>query len=61
MVRDGVYVTEEDVLMKLHGVYVAAVGRLHAVLEPTQSMKIDLDEAEMAEHSADYRLFPVPS
>ena len=55
MLRDGIYVSERDVMMKLQGVYVEASSRLHAVLEPAQHMSMRLEGHDTREHSSDYR------
>ena len=58
MVRDGVYVSEDDAAMRLTGVYVAATGRLLAVAEPAAPvLAVPLDAGEGAE-SLDYRRGP---
>ncbi|KAK9832712.1 hypothetical protein WJX81_003010 [Elliptochloris bilobata] len=55
VVRDGVYVSEDDAAMRLTGVYVAATGRLLAVAEPAAPLlAVPLDAGEGAE-SLDYR------
>jgi len=55
VVRDGVYVSEDDAAMRLTGVYVAATGRLLAVAEPaTPLLAAPLGAGEGAE-SRDYR------
>ena len=38
VLRDGVYITENDVAMKVQGVYMPAAGRLTAVLEPAAAV-----------------------
>ena len=53
--RDGHYISEQDVTMKLQGVYVEASFRLHAVLEPAQLMSMRLEAHDAREHSSDYR------
>ena len=55
MLRDGHYVSERDVMMKVQGVYVEASSRLHAVLEPAQHMSMRLEAHDAQEHSSDYR------
>ena len=55
MLRDGHYVSERDVMMKLQGVYVEASSRLHAVLEPAQPKSMHLEAHDAQEHSSDYR------
>ena len=55
MLRDGYFVSERDVVMKLQGVYVEASSRLHAVLEPAQHMTMRLEGHDAQEHSVDYR------
>ena len=58
VVRDGVYVSEDDAAMRLTGVYVAATGRLLAVAEPaTPLLAAPLGAGEGAE-SRDYRRAP---
>ena len=59
MVRDGVYVSEDDAAMRLTGVYVPATGRLLAVAEPAAPvLAVPLDAGEGAE-SLDYRWVPM--
>ena len=59
MVRDGVYVSEDDAAMRLTGVYVPATGRLLAVAEPAAPvLAVPLDAGEGAE-SLDYRWAPM--
>lgn len=55
MLRDGHYVSQRDVMMKLQGVYVEASSRLHAVLEPAQHISMRLEGHDAREHSSDYR------
>ena len=55
MLRDGHYVSERDVMMKVQGVYVEASSRLHAVLEPAQHMTMRLEAHDAQEQSSDYR------
>ena len=55
VVRDGVYVSEDNAAMRLTGVYVPATGRLLAVAEPAAPvLAVPLDAGEGAE-SLDYR------
>lgn len=59
VVRDGVYVSEDDAAMRLTGVYVPATGRLLAVAEPAAPvLAVPLDAGEGAE-SLDYRWSPL--
>jgi hypothetical protein len=57
VVRDGTYVTEYDVELKLQGVYVLETGRLYATLEALQasSLMVLLDAEDIHNHTASYR------
>ena len=55
MLRDGGYVSERDAFMKLEGLYVAATGRLHAVLNPVDDVQLSLAQEDLDMHTADYR------
>lgn len=60
MVRDGLYVTDNDIRMHLHGVYHKEAGRLEAVLEPLSPIQMDITNADQTEENSDYRRAPVP-
>ena len=57
VLRDGVYVTEYDVEMKLQGVYVPQTGALHVTLEGVNPsvLMMALDDTDVTNHSASYR------
>lgn len=55
VLRDGAYVTADDMLFRLEGVYVAATGRLHAVLHTTQPLYTTVDTHDIEERSLQYR------
>ncbi|KAK9829544.1 hypothetical protein WJX72_006402 [[Myrmecia] bisecta] len=55
VIRDGVYVTEEDVLMKVTGVYVVGAGRLHAVAEPAKPLELNVEPDDVEEQGPVYR------
>lgn len=57
MLRDGAYLSEQDMFMKLEGVYVTSLGRLQAVVHPVHAIEQDLAEGDVTEHTADYRCF----
>lgn len=53
VLRDGPYVTADDLLFRLEGVYVAATGRLHALLHPSQPLVAHVHDTQP--HSQHYR------
>lgn len=56
VLRDGERYSEQDVLFTFRGVYVAAIHRLHAVMESTApGMKPDLELSDFQEQSPAYR------
>jgi len=55
VVRDGLYVTDNDIRMHLHGVYHKEAGRLEAVLEPLSPIQMDITNADQTEENSDYR------
>lgn len=57
MVRDGVYVTEFDLELKLKGMYVVETGRLYAVLTgiPPTNLMVSLEASDYDNHTASYR------
>lgn len=55
VLRNGAYLSEQDMFMKLEGVYLASLGRLQAVVDPVQAIEQDLENEDITEHSADYR------
>ena len=55
VLRDGGYVSERDAFTKLEGLYVAATGRLHAVLNPVDDVQLSLAQEDLDMHTADYR------
>lgn len=55
MLRDGPYVTADDLLFRLEGVYIAATGRLHALLHPSQPLYTHVDAEDIQERSQHYR------
>lgn len=57
VLRDGAYLSEQDMFMKLEGVYVTSLGRLQAVMHPVHAIEQDLSEEDVNEHTADYRCF----
>lgn len=60
VIRDGAYVTDNDVRMRVHGIYVPEVGRLNAVLEPIAPIRLDISEQDRIDGNAYYRC-PIPS
>ncbi len=55
VLRDGAYVTADDLLFRLEGVYVPATGRLHAVLHTTQPLYTSVDTTDIEQRSLQYR------
>lgn len=55
MLRDGAYLSEQDMFMKLEGVYVTSLGHLQAVVHPEHGIEQDLEESDITEHTAEYR------
>lgn len=55
VLRDGAYLSEQDMFMKLEGVYLTSLGRLQAVVHPVQAIEQGLENEDITEHSADYR------
>ena len=53
--RGGHYVSPDDLSMKLLGVYVAEVGRLHARLQLEDPSLRPLDPWDHEQHTVDYR------
>lgn len=60
VLRDGPYVTADDLLFRLEGVYIAATGRLHAVLHPSQPLYTHVDADDVQEQSQHYRCVSSP-
>lgn len=58
VLRDGSYVSEHDAYMKVDGLYIAATGRLHAVLKPVDDVHLTLAQEDLDAHTADYRQAP---
>ena len=58
VLRDGAYLSEQDMFMKLEGVYLTSLGRLQAVMHPVHAIEQDLEQGDITEHSADYRYCP---
>ena len=60
VLRGGRWVSKEDLVMRLAGVYVAEGGRLHARLHLVHPLNVHppLDAADVANHTADYRWAP---
>ncbi len=63
VVRDGVYVTEYDVEMKLQGVYIVQTRRLYATLEGLQpaTLTVSLDATDIENQTASYRCAEGPT
>ena len=57
ILRDGAYLSEQDVFLKLEGVYMTSLGKLHAVVHPVHDIQHELEDGDIQEHTADYRYF----
>ena len=55
VLRVGDYISEQDVFMKVEGVYVTATGRLQAVVNPVDKVVVSLEQKDLDVHTADYR------
>ena len=55
VLRAGDYVSEQDMFMKLEGVYITATGSLQAVAEPVKNIQVALEQTDLDMHTADYR------
>lgn len=54
--REGPYISQDDVVLKLLGMYVAEVGRLYARLQLVQpAVHAPLEMEDVQQHTADYR------
>ena len=56
VLRDGVYLTEDDAVLQLAGVYVVATGRIHAVAQPVSpALRLGLEPSDIEQNSVGYR------
>lgn len=55
VLRAGDYISEQDVFMKVEGVYVTATGHLQAVVTPVDKIVVSLEQKDLDAHTADYR------
>lgn len=55
ILRDGTYLSEQDVYLKLEGVYLTSLGKLQAAIHPMHDIELELDNNDVQEHTADYR------
>lgn len=55
VLRDGPYIGQANLAMKVAGVFVGAIGRLHAIAEPEQPLQLPLISPEAHTGSRNYR------
>eukprot|EP00191_Tetraselmis_sp_GSL018_P024194 CAMPEP_0177623596 /NCGR_PEP_ID=MMETSP0419_2-20121207/28988_1 /TAXON_ID=582737 /ORGANISM="Tetraselmis sp., Strain GSL018" /LENGTH=598 /DNA_ID=CAMNT_0019124161 /DNA_START=566 /DNA_END=2360 /DNA_ORIENTATION=+ len=55
VIRDGAYVTDDDIRMRVHGIYVPESGKVTAILDPVTPIRIEVSEQDRRERNAAYR------
>mmetsp|Transcript_12111 Transcript_12111/g.34059 ORF Transcript_12111/g.34059 Transcript_12111/m.34059 type:complete len:656 (+) Transcript_12111:510-2477(+) len=55
VIRDGAYVTDNDVRMRMHGIYVPDAGRLNVMLEPLAPIRVDISDEDRTSGNSFYR------
>lgn len=55
MLRDGPYLGQPDLVMKVSGVYVPDSGRLHAIADPSAPLQLPFTAKEAEMGSGSYR------
>jgi hypothetical protein len=55
VLRNGIYVTDTDIRLRLHGVLLKETGRIEANLEPLTPIRVDISGSDIHNGNADYR------
>lgn len=55
LLRDGLYMTDDDLRLGLSGYYIPQIGRLHALVIPTVPIRLPFSDTEKVVENAEYR------